>query len=107
MYDSMGDRLANAFTPYDWWLIVVLSLVAALIMRKWPQLPGAAAIAFLLDAIAPFFYRVATGVPADFAFDFAFARLDERGGVVVLLRLAIYLIMIGVIFGAKRRYGQR
>lgn len=107
MYDTMGDRLASAFTPYDWWLIVVLSLVAALIMRKWPQLPGAAAIAFMLDAIAPFIYRVATGVPPDFAFDFAFSRLDERGGVVVLLRLTIYLIMIGVIFGAKRRYGQR
>ena len=107
MYDSFADRLSAGFTPFDWWLILVLSLVAALIMRKWPQWPAAAAIVFMVDAIAPFIYRVATGVPPDFAFDFAFSRLDERGGVVVLLRLAIYLVMIGLIFSAKRRYGQR
>jgi hypothetical protein len=106
MYDSFYDRLSAGFTPFDWWLILVLSLIAALIMRKWPQWPAAAAIVFMFDAIAPFIYRLATGVPADFAFDFAFSRLDERGGVVVLLRLAIYLVMIGLIFGAKRRYGK-
>ena len=107
MYDSFYDRLAAGFTPFDWWLILVLSLVAALIMRKWPQWPAAAAIAFIIDAISPFIYRVATGVPLDFAMDFAVSRIDERGGLVVLLRLAIYLMMIGMIFGAKRRYGQR
>jgi|TARA_R110002073_G_scaffold18736_1_gene68980 hypothetical protein len=107
MYDSFYDRLSNGFTGYDWWLIIVLSLVAALIMRKWPQWPAAAAVMFVIDAMAPFFYRWAIGIPPNFAFDFAFSRLDERGGVVVLLRLAIYLVLIGGIFAAKRRYGQR
>lgn len=106
LYDTFGERLAAGFTPFDWWLIIVLSLVAALIMRKWAQWPGAAAIAFMVDAAAPFIYRWATGVPPDFAFDFAFSRLDERGGVVVLMRLAIYMITIGSIYWAKRRYGR-
>lgn len=106
MYDSLADRLSAGFTPFDWWLIIVLSLVAALIMRKWPQWPAAASIAFLVDACAPFFYRWSTGIPPDFAFDFAFSRLDERGGIVVIMRLVIYLIAIGGIFWAKRRYGR-
>lgn len=106
MYDSFADRLTMAFTPFDWWLIIVLSLVAALVMRKWPQWPAAAAIAFSVDAIAPFFYRWATGIPPDFAFDFAFSRLDERGGIVVLMRLAIYFVTIGIIYWAKKRYSR-
>lgn len=106
MYHTLGDRLASGFSPFDWWLIIVLSLVAALIMRKWPQWPAAAALAFLVDAIAPFFYRMATGMPANFAYEFAFSRLDENGGVAVLLRLAIYFLAIGGVFWAKRRYGR-
>lgn len=107
MYDSYSDRMMMAFTPFDWWLIMVLSLIGALIMRKWPQWPAAAFIVFVIDSIAPFFYRLALGIPADFAFDFAMVRLDERGGLVVLIRMAIYFIMIGLIFSAKRRYGQK
>ena len=114
LYDTFGERLAAGFTPFDWWLIIVLSLVAALIMRKWAQWPGAAAIAFMADAAAPFFYefidRWATGVPLDFAFDIgfeiAYSRLDDRGGIVILMRLAIYMISIGAIYWAKRRYGR-
>jgi hypothetical protein len=107
MYETLGDRLASGFTGFDWWLLIVLSLVAALIMRKWPQWPAAAAIAFFADAAAPFFYRWATGVPPDFAFDFAISRLDERGGIVVLLRLALYMVAIGGIFWVKRKYGRK
>ena len=106
MYDSWGDRLIEGFTPFDWWLIIVLSLVAALIMRKWPQWPAAAAIAFFVDAAAPFFYRWAVGIPPDFAFDFAVSRLDDRGGIVVLLRLTFYMLAIGAIYWTKRRYGR-
>lgn len=107
MYETFFDRLSAGFTGYDWWLMIVLSLVAALIMRKWPQWPAAAAIMFILDAVAPFFYRWAIGVPPNYAFEFAFARLDGSGGVVVLLRLAIYFLMIGAIFLSKRRIGER
>lgn len=106
MYDSFADRLASGFTAFDWWLIIVFSLIAALIMRRWPQWPTAAALAFFADAAAPFFYRWATGIPPDFAFDFAFSRLDDRGGVVVLIRLALYLAVIGALYWAKRRYGR-
>ena len=106
MYDSFYDRLSQGFSGYDWWLILVLSLIAALIIRKWPQLTAAAAIAFAVDAVAPFIFRVATGVPVDLAFDIAFSRLDERGGVVVLMKLAIYFGLIGVIFAIKRRQGR-
>lgn len=106
MYDTFWDRVSQGFTGFDWWLLLVLSLVAALIMRKWAQWPSAAALAFFADAIAPFVYRWATGVPPDFAFDFAISRLDERGGIVVLMRLGLYLGLIGVIFLAKRKYGR-
>lgn len=106
MYDNWYDRFAIGFQPFDWWLIIVLSLIAALIMRKWPQWPAAAALAFAIDAVAPFFYRVSTGIPADFAMDFAMTRLDERGGIVVLMRLAIYFIIIGMIYWTKKRYSR-
>jgi hypothetical protein len=107
MYDTFFDRLNAGFSGYDIWLMIVLSLVAALIMRKWPQWPAAAFIMMMVDAAAPFFYRWATGIPPNFAFDFAVARFDERGGVIVLLKLAIYFLMIGGIFFSKRRIGQR
>ncbi|MCW5723331.1 MAG: hypothetical protein KIS81_00065 [Maricaulaceae bacterium] len=101
------ERLATGFQPFDWWLIIIISLVAALIMRRWTQLAGAAAIAFAVDAVVPFFYRVATGVPADLAYAIALVRVDERGGLVVLLRLALYLAVIAVLFAIKVRYGRR
>ena len=107
MYDTFFDRLSAGFSGYDLWLMIVLSLVAALIMRKWPQWPAAAFIMMMVDAIVPFFFRWASGIPPNFAFDFAVARFDERGGVVVLLKLAIYFLMIGAIFFSKRRIGQR
>lgn len=105
--DSLGDRLASGFTPFDWWLIIVLSIVAALIMRRFGQLPAAAFIAFALDALAPFLYRFATGMPSNFAFELAFSRLDANGGVVVLLRLGIYFLAIGALYWAKRSWAHR
>ncbi|MHA6289046.1 hypothetical protein [Maricaulis sp. CAU 1757] len=107
MYETLLDRLASGFTPFDWWLIIVLSLIMALIMRRWGQWPAAAGLAFVIDAMAPFFYRLATGLPANFAFDLTFARLDANGGVVVLLRLALYLLVIGALFWSKRTWGPR
>jgi hypothetical protein len=106
MYVNWGERLASGFTPFDWWLIIVLSLVAALIMRKWPQWPAAAAIAFFIDAFMPFIFRVMTSMPPDLAINHALTRLDDRGGIVVILRLAIYMLTIGAIYWTKRRYSR-
>lgn len=106
MYDNMYQRLADGFQPYDWWMILTFSLVAALIIRKWPQLPAAAALAFIADAFAPFIFRVATGVPMDLASQIAMSRIDDRGGLVVLLRLGFYIGTIALVFFLRRRYAR-
>jgi hypothetical protein len=101
--DRIFERLSDGFTGFDWWLIMLWSIVAALIMRRSGQLVGAVTFAFVMDMISPFFWRWATGSPPDFAFDLMLARLDDRGGLVVLARIAIYFAVIYGLFFLKRR----
>jgi hypothetical protein len=101
--DRIFERLSDGFTGFDWWLIMLWSIVAALIMRRSGQLVGAVTFAFVMDMISPFFWRWATGSPPDFAFDLMLARLDDRGGLVVLARIAIYFTVIYGLFFLKKR----
>ncbi|QNL18097.1 hypothetical protein HXX25_01340 [Hyphobacterium sp. CCMP332] len=105
--DAILDRLSGGFTATDWWLILVWSLFGALIMRRASQLPVVVGLAFVADTITPYFLRIATGVTPDFAFDLMLARLDERGGLVLLARLFIYFVLIGLLFAARGRFGRR
>tara|TARA_R110002096_G_scaffold80289_6_gene188219 strand:- start:1813 stop:2136 length:324 start_codon:yes stop_codon:yes gene_type:complete len=105
--DAIFTRLGDGFTGMDWILIALWSIVGALIMRRVSQLPVAVGLAFVADTITPFFTRWATGTPPDFAYDLMLARLDERGGLVVLARIFLYFVVIGLLFAAKGRYGGR
>lgn len=102
--EAMLARLADGFTAMDWWLILLWSIVGALIMRRVTQLPVVVGLAFVADTITPFFMRWATGTPPDFAYDLMLARLDDRGGLVVLARIFIYFVAIGLMFASKVRW---
>lgn len=102
--DAILDRVSDGFTAMDWWLILVWSLFGALIMRRMTQLPVVVGLAFVADTITPYFLRIATGVTPDFAFDLMLARLDGRGGLVLLSTLFIYFVLIGLLFTLKGRF---
>ncbi|WP_019962275.1 hypothetical protein [Woodsholea maritima] len=104
MFDMVVERLAEGFTASDWWMLIAFSIVGALVIRRWDQLTPAALTAYTLDSIAPFFGRMFEGIPANFAFQFAFTRLDDNGAAAVL-RLALYFGLIAAMFYARRRYG--
>lgn len=102
--EAVLDRVSDGFTAMDWWLILIWSLFGALIMRRITQLPIVVGLAFVADTITPYFLRLATGVTPDFAFDLMLARLDDRGGLVLLTRLFIYFLLIGLLFTLKGRF---
>ncbi|MEE2566205.1 hypothetical protein [Hyphobacterium marinum] len=104
--EALFDRLTASFTGFDWWMIILWAIVGALMMRRITQLPVVVGLAFIADTISPFFWRVATGTPPDFAFDLMLARLDSSG-LAVLARIFIYFLAIGLLFAAKVRWGRR
>lgn len=101
--EAVIDRVSDGFTAMDWWLILVWSLFGALIMRRMTQLPVVVGLAFVADMVTPYFLRIATGVTPDFAFDLMLARLDGRGGLVLLATVFIYFLLIGILFTMKGR----
>ena len=104
--EAIMERMTTSFTGFDWWMILLWSIVGALIMRRITQLPVVVGLAFVADTISPFFWRWATGTPSDFAFDLMLVRLDASG-IAVLARIFIYFVAIGLIFTLKGRYGRR
>lgn len=100
--------LFSGFTLFEVLLVLAGSLVAALAMRKWSQLTGAALIAFGVDVALRLVmeFMAAGDVPANFAFDLALTRLDEHA-LAATTRPFLYFGLIALLFGLKHRYGAR
>lgn len=102
---DVWSLLAAGFTFFDVSFIVMAGLVAALVMRRWSQLTGAALIAFSVDVLLRFTleFLSAGDMPANFALDLAFARMDMHG-LAATLRPFLYFGVIAFLFGLKKRY---
>lgn len=100
--------LGSGFTVFDVLFLIGASLVAALAMRRWRQLTGAVFIAYAADVILRFAmeYMSASEMPANFAIELAFARLDMHA-LAATLKPFLYFGAIAFLFGLKRRYGAR
>lgn len=108
MGESGLGLLIAGFTFFDVMFMTAAALVAALAMRRWSQLTGAALIAYAVDVLVRFAveYLASGDVPANFAFDLALARLDMHG-LAATVRPLIYFGAIAFLFGLKHRYGAR
>ena len=104
-HDAWGLLFAG-FTAFDVSFIVMASIVAALLMRRWNQLTAAALIAYTVDVLLRFIleFMSAGQMPANFALDLAFARMDMHG-LSAALRPFLYFGAIALLFGMKKRYG--
>lgn len=105
--NGLGLLLAG-FTFFDLLFMTAAALVAALAMRRWGHLTGAALIAYAIDVLVRFAmeYLSAGDVPANFALDLALARLDMHG-LAASVRPLIYFGAIAFLFSLKHRYGAR
>lgn len=105
MNQSALELILAGFTAFDWWFMIAASLVAALVMRHWSQLLGAALIAYIIDVILRLCmeFLSAGDMPANFAFDLALARLDMNG-LAATIRPLLYFGAIAMLFGLKKRY---
>ncbi|XBQ16612.1 MAG: hypothetical protein ABL308_01765 [Oceanicaulis sp.] len=97
--------VADGFTAFDVLFTTAASLVAALSMRRWNQLMGAALIAYGVDVALRFAMNFisAGDMPANFALELALARMDMHG-LAATLRPFIYFGAIAFLFGLKKRY---
>ena len=97
--------IGAGFTFFDLSFILMAALVAALVMRRWSQLTGAALIAYGVDVLLRFTleFMSAGEMPANFALDLALARMDMHG-LAATLRPFLYFGAIAFLFGLKKRY---
>ncbi|KAA5802170.1 hypothetical protein F1654_10025 [Alkalicaulis satelles] len=97
--------IASGFTFFDVSFIAMASIVAALVMRRWSQITGAALIAYGVDVLLRFGleYASAGDMPANFALQLAFTRMDMNG-LAATIRPFLYFGTIAFLFGLKRRY---
>lgn len=108
MLAELIERLSAGFQFLDWMVLIMASIVAALVMNRWPQITGAALAAYAIDVLVRFAGLVmsAEDVPFNFAVGLAMARLDDHG-LAAALRPFLYFAAIAAIFWTKRRYGGR
>jgi hypothetical protein len=97
--------LLAGFTFFDVSFIAMASIVSALVMRRWSQITGAALLAYSVDVVLRFTleYASAGDMPANFALQLAFTRMD-MAGLAATLRPFLYFGTIAILFGLKRRY---
>jgi len=95
------------FTAFDLVFMTCASLIAALAMRRWSQLLSAALIAYGVDVLLRFAmeYLSAGDMPANFAVQLAFARMDLHG-LAATVRPFVYFAAVAILFGMKRRYSR-
>ena len=106
MNQNAFDLIMAGFTAFDWWFFTAASLIAALVMRRWSQLLGAALIAYAVDVFLRLLmeYLSAGDMPANFAMGLAFARMDMHG-LAATVRPFLYFGSIALLFGIRKRYG--
>jgi hypothetical protein len=106
MIEEFATRLIAGFTPATLILLTLVSIVAALVMRRWSQLSAAALFAFAVDCVARYLliFGAVEGVPANFAMGLAVTRLDD-GAISAMARPFLYLAVIAALFWVKKRYG--
>ncbi|MFP4519249.1 MAG: hypothetical protein ACLFQ5_07320 [Oceanicaulis sp.] len=95
------------FTAFDFLFMTCAALIAALAMRHWSQLLGAALIAYGVDVALRFAmeFLSAGDMPANFAIGLAFARMDMHG-LAATARPFLYFGAIALLFAMKRRYAR-
>jgi len=95
------------FTAFDYLFMICAGLIAALAMRHWSQLMGAVIIAYSIDVALRFTMEFisAGDMPANFALDLAFARMDMHA-LAATVRPFIYFALIAALFAMKRRYAR-
>ncbi len=104
--NALGMVLAG-FTAFDLLFMTCASLITALAMRSWSQLLAATLIAYSIDVVLRFAmeFLSAGDMPANFAMDLAFARMDMHG-LTATARPFIYFAAVALLFAVKRRYSR-
>lgn len=107
MEQSAFGMVAAGFTAFDVLFMTCASLIAALAMRHWSQLLGAVIITYGIDVLLRFAmeYMSAGDMPANFAIELAFARMDLHG-LAATVRPFLYFGAIALLFALKRRYAR-
>jgi len=107
MDQSPLGMVIAGFTAFDLVFMTCASLIAALAMRRWSQLLSAALIAYGVDVLLRFAmeYLSAGDMPANFAVQLAFARMDLHG-LAATVRPFVYFAAVAILFGMKRRYSR-
>ncbi|MGP1274511.1 MAG: hypothetical protein ACQRW7_03730 [Caulobacterales bacterium] len=106
MIEEFASRLVAGFSPATLILVTLVSIVAALVMRRWSQLSAATLFAFGADCLARYVLELGAtdGVPVNFAMELAMTRLDT-GAISAMARPFLYLGVIASLFWVKKRYG--
>ena len=100
--------LIEGFSGFDLALMIMASLVAALVIRRWSQLTAAVLIAYGADVLIRFLSETfnAGDVPADVAVTLAVSRMDAHA-LAATLRPFFYFALVAALFALKKRYGAR
>jgi hypothetical protein len=108
MGQNAVSLLISGFTFFEVLLILAASIVAALVVRRWSQLAAAVFGAYSADVAIRFVmeFMSAGDMPANFALELAFARLDMHG-LAATVRPFLYFGLIALLFGLKHRYGAK
>lgn len=108
MGEELALRLVAGFNPATLILMTLVSIVAALLIRRWDQIYAAALFAFAADCVGRYLLLLgaAEGVPVNFAMGLAITRLDD-GAISAMLRPFLYLGVVAALYAVKRRYGAR
>lgn len=107
MDQGVWGMVLAGFTGFDYVFMTCAALIAALAMRHWSQLLGAVIIAYAVDVTLRFAmeFLSAGDMPANYAVDLAFARMDMHG-LAATLRPFLYFALITALFAMKRRYAR-
>lgn len=102
----MLDLLRN-FDPLDLVLILAISLVAGLMLRRWYALAWSVMAAMLADFTLPLAYHLVTGNGWDLSWALAGQRFTDNEGGMLIWRTAAYFAVIAAVFAIKTAWRRR
>lgn len=97
----------DRFSTLDIALIAVISVIAALILRRWHALAWTVIAALAADFALPLAYFLATGEGWDRAWAGAAGRFVYNEGGVLILRTVVYFGLIAALFAIKVAWRKR